>query len=138
VRGRRASQSDTRAASQAFERMHNTMSHRVKTKVPGGTAAAAVSLCVLCQRAYQYQFIVYVFQAPVFVREHCPLQQMAERLVLPCKLHSQRRLKQRRPPSHLLLHPRRRHLVLISYAPHTPSAPAQTVRSHSMRPAQRS
>ncbi len=31
VERRRASRSDTRAASQAFERMHNTLSHRVKT-----------------------------------------------------------------------------------------------------------
>jgi hypothetical protein len=31
VRGRRASRSDTRAASQDFERMHNTLSHRSKT-----------------------------------------------------------------------------------------------------------
>lgn len=31
VRGRQASLSDTRAASQAFERMHNTLSHRSET-----------------------------------------------------------------------------------------------------------
>ncbi len=31
VERRRASRSDTRAASQAFERMHNTLSHRVKS-----------------------------------------------------------------------------------------------------------
>ncbi len=34
VRGRRASRSDTRAARQAFERMHNTLSHRPKPKFP--------------------------------------------------------------------------------------------------------
>ena len=39
VRGRLASRSDTRAASQTFERMHNTLSHRVKALVPGGIAA---------------------------------------------------------------------------------------------------
>ena len=33
----RASRSDTRVASQAFERMHNTLSHRSKTYAPGGT-----------------------------------------------------------------------------------------------------
>ena len=38
MRGRPASRSGTRAASQAFERMHNTLSHRVKTKVPGGSS----------------------------------------------------------------------------------------------------
>ncbi len=31
VRGRRASRSDTRAASQAFERVHNALGHRSKT-----------------------------------------------------------------------------------------------------------
>ena len=42
VRGRRASRSDARAASQAFERMHNALSHRVKTLVPGGNGVADV------------------------------------------------------------------------------------------------
>ena len=40
VRGWRASRSDTRAASVAFERMHNTLSQRVRTKVLGGMFAA--------------------------------------------------------------------------------------------------
>ncbi len=41
MRGRRTSRNDTCAASHAFERMHSTLSHRSKTKVPGGTMAAA-------------------------------------------------------------------------------------------------
>ena len=34
----RSRASNTRAASPAFERMHNTLSHRVKIWVPGGTS----------------------------------------------------------------------------------------------------
>ena len=36
MRGRRASRGDARAASQAFERTHNTLSHMVNTWAPGG------------------------------------------------------------------------------------------------------
>ncbi len=43
---------DTRAASQAFERMHNTLSHRVKTEVPGGTHTHPLDVPELCGMHY--------------------------------------------------------------------------------------
>ena len=42
--------SDTRAASQAFKRMHNTLSHRVKTEVPGGSNNVSNKHWCCCKR----------------------------------------------------------------------------------------
>ena len=50
VRGRRARWSDTRSASQTFEHMHNTPSHRVKSYAPGGTLPECSFICALRDR----------------------------------------------------------------------------------------
>ncbi len=61
----------TGAASQAFERMHNTPSHGVKTKVPGGTALviAKYSLSECCATVCVQIDFRAMLKCPVALRE---------------------------------------------------------------------